>query len=85
MSLPQGVSNIVFSNGRLDPWSGGGVTFNTSTAPTVVAIVIDQGAHHLDLRSTNPADPESVIVARNIERMHIRQWIAGHNAAVGRQ
>ena len=41
-----------------------------------------QGAHHLDLRSSNPADPESVIVVRNIHRMHIKQWIKGHAAGI---
>ena len=38
----QGVSNIVFSNGGLDPWSGGGVTTNITGSPSVVAIVIPQ-------------------------------------------
>ncbi len=38
----QGVSNIVFSNGDLDPWSGGGVTRNVTGSPSVVAIVIEQ-------------------------------------------
>jgi hypothetical protein len=36
------VTNIVFSNGNLDPWSGGGVTFNVTASPSVVAIVIEQ-------------------------------------------
>jgi lysosomal Pro-X carboxypeptidase len=37
----QGASNIVFSNGNLDPWSGGGVTRNITGAPSIVAIVIE--------------------------------------------
>jgi hypothetical protein len=36
------------------------------------------------LRASNPADPADVIEARNIERMHITNWIQQHNAALGR-
>lgn len=124
----QYASNIVFSNGDLDPWKGGGVLTNNTQNPNYVAIIIPhvrtptvtpvptsvrratppmpspplhapppldhtrhcltltliamltiaaatQGAHHLDLRASNPADPVSVIEARNVHRHHIRQWI----------
>ena len=74
-------SNIVFTNGNLDPWYAGGVTFNATGAVDngVVAVVIEGGAHHLDLRFSNDADPQSVIDARNIQRMHIRKWIKNWN------
>jgi len=66
-------SKILFSNGYLDPWSGGGVTYNVSDS--VVAYVIQDGAHHLDLRGSDPADPQSVIDARNFEKRYIQLWI----------
>ncbi|KAL0972661.1 hypothetical protein UPYG_G00192550 [Umbra pygmaea] len=66
-------SNIVFSNGALDPWSGGGVTRNISD--TVVAIVIPDGAHHLDLRFNNEYDPHSVLSARAQEVEFFKLWI----------
>jgi len=66
-------SKIIFSNGELDPWSGGGVTYNVSD--TVLAIVIEDAAHHLDLRGANPADPQTVVDARNFEKKYIQLWI----------
>ena len=69
----QAATNIVFSNGDLDPWHRGGVL--KSVSESVVAIVIKGGAHHLDLRSSNPKDPESVIKARQIEVENIQKWI----------
>jgi len=69
----QQYSNIIFSNGVLDPWSGGGLLKSVSSS--IIAILIDQGAHHLDLRSSNPADPPSVIAARETEKSYISKWI----------
>ncbi|XP_077986758.1 dipeptidyl peptidase 2-like [Glandiceps talaboti] len=66
-------SNIVFSNGNLDPWRRGGV--NASVSKSLVAILVEGGAHHLDLRFSNPADPPSVIKARQQEIQNIKQWI----------
>uniref|UniRef100_A0A8D0GP68 Lysosomal Pro-X carboxypeptidase n=1 Tax=Sphenodon punctatus TaxID=8508 RepID=A0A8D0GP68_SPHPU len=66
-------SNIVFSNGGLDPWSGGGVTKNITDS--LIAIMIPEGAHHLDLRSNSPYDPQSVLRARALEAHYMKQWI----------
>ncbi|OPJ74645.1 lysosomal Pro-X carboxypeptidase isoform X1 [Patagioenas fasciata] len=66
-------SNIIFSNGGLDPWSAGGVTRNISHS--LVAIMIPEGAHHLDLRGRNPSDPKSVQQARDLELCYMKQWI----------
>ncbi|CAG2195723.1 PRCP [Mytilus edulis] len=66
-------SNIIFSNGLLDPWSSGGVT--ESLSASLPAIIIPDGAHHLDLRSTNKNDPKDVTQAREKEKDIITQWI----------
>ena len=66
-------SSSMYSNGMLDPWSGGGV--RDSLSDTLVAVLIPEGAHHLDLRASNPADPDSVVLARVTERAHISHWL----------
>jgi len=72
-------SNIVFSNGLLDPWSSGGVLKNISSS--VVAVILPMGAHHLDLMFEDPADPPCAKVARATEEAHIRKWIGEKYAA----
>lgn len=57
----------------MDPWSAGGVTRNISHS--LVAIMIPEGAHHLDLRGRNPSDPKSVQQARDLELCYMKQWI----------
>ncbi|GIL95215.1 hypothetical protein Vretimale_1298, partial [Volvox reticuliferus] len=68
----QYASNIVFSNGLYDPWSAYGVLQNVSNS--VVAVIIPEGAHHLDLMYSSPADPPSVQAARQVEMRHVRRW-----------
>lgn len=68
------ISNIIFSSGSLDPWQSGAVTGTTSYPITL--ITIDGGAHHLDLRAPNSADPQSVVDARSVELTTIRSYIA---------
>lgn len=70
------VSNIVFSNGELDPWHAGGITKNITS--DTVALWIKDGAHHLDLRLPNEADgtgPGSVTEARAVEMMYVKKWV----------
>ncbi|XP_061575747.1 lysosomal Pro-X carboxypeptidase [Cololabis saira] len=66
-------SNIIFSNGGLDPWSAGGVTYNMSDK--LVSIWIPDGAHHLDLRYSNDLDPPAVRAARALEVKYFQDWI----------
>lgn len=66
-------SNIIFSNGDLDPWRPGGVLQDVS--PTLVAVLVKGGAHHLDLRASNPKDPPTVTQAREQELELIQKFI----------
>ena len=67
-------SNIVFTNGYLDPWSGGGVTRNISTERDLLAFVLPNGAHHLDLMWTHPDDPPDALEARRFVAKAVRRW-----------
>lgn len=75
-------TNIIFSNGEIDPWSGGGVTKDITD--TLLAIVIPEGAHHLDLRANNAFDPVTVLLARSLEVRHMKQWIKDFYASLGK-
>lgn len=69
-------SNIVFSNGQLDPWSSGGLQGEfKNQSSNIVLVNIEAGAHHLDLFHSHPLDPPSVTRARAIEIEHIQLWL----------
>uniref|UniRef100_UPI00358FBDB3 lysosomal Pro-X carboxypeptidase n=1 Tax=Myxine glutinosa TaxID=7769 RepID=UPI00358FBDB3 len=72
-------SNIVFSNGLLDPWSAGGVLH--SPTASLVALVITDGAHHADLRASNPSDPVSFRNVRRAELKAVREWCGHHGTS----
>ncbi|XP_028794690.1 lysosomal Pro-X carboxypeptidase-like [Neltuma alba] len=66
-------SNIIFSNGLLDPWSGGSVLHNISES--IVSLVTEEGAHHIDLRAAGPDDPDWLVEQRATEIKLIEGWI----------
>ncbi|KAI8437934.1 hypothetical protein MSG28_010606 [Choristoneura fumiferana] len=64
-------------NGRskcVDYKKGSGIL--NSISSSVKAVVILNGAHHLDLMPANPSDPENVKLARGIHKDNIRTWIS---------
>jgi lysosomal Pro-X carboxypeptidase len=40
-------------------------------------VIIAEGAHHLDLRGSDPADPDSVKQGRFLEIQNIVKWLFG--------
>ena len=68
-------SNIVFSNGRYDPWRSGGVMLNV-TERSIWSIDIFNGAHHVDLMFTTSMDTPDLTAARAFELARIKEWIA---------
>lgn len=67
------LSNIVFTNGAIDPWHSGGVL--TAPNANVTSLYIEDAAHHLDLRAPNAADPASVTAARATVSQLIGEWV----------
>ncbi|KAE8675817.1 Alpha/beta-Hydrolases superfamily protein isoform 2 [Hibiscus syriacus] len=66
-------SNIIFSNGMQDPWSRGGVLRNISAS--IIALVTEQGAHHVDFRATTKDDPDWLLELRRQEVEIIQKWL----------
>ena len=54
----------------------------TDVTDSIVAVIIKDGAHHLDLRGSDPADPESVKQGRYLEIENIVKWITAAQARV---
>lgn len=73
-------SNIIFFNGLRDPWSGGGVLKDISK--TIVAIVAEQGAHHVDLRFSTDEDPKWLQDVRRREVRIISDWLTQYYHAL---
>ncbi|KAL3019716.1 hypothetical protein AAZX31_05G101800 [Glycine max] len=65
-------SNIIFSNGLLDPWSGGSILQNISES--VVSLVTEE-----DLRSSTKNDPDWLVEQRETEIKLIEGWISDYH------
>lgn len=70
-----GASRILFTNGLLDSWSGGGLTDSPAPERDLIVMNISDSGHHLDLFFTNPADPPSVTNARLVEMAYVTKWV----------
>ena len=75
-------SNIVFTNGMIDPWSVGGIYGHINH--NVPTYHLEGASHHVDLRTPNDADPTSVKDVRQSEITNIKLWIAQKLEATGR-
>mmetsp|Transcript_47729 Transcript_47729/g.54968 ORF Transcript_47729/g.54968 Transcript_47729/m.54968 type:complete len:509 (+) Transcript_47729:39-1565(+) len=66
-------SNIIFSNGSIDPTHVLSITENISD--TIIGFKMEGAAHGLDIYLPNPLDPESVVRGRQVEIANIYKWI----------
>ncbi len=49
-----------------------------SSSPSVVVLLIPDGAHHVDLMYSHEGDTEAIRQARQVELEHMRAWVAGY-------
>jgi lysosomal Pro-X carboxypeptidase len=73
----QGGSNIILTSGQLDPWRAAGIQSlpRNANPDSIIIRIIENGAHHLDLRSSHPLDPPSVTKVREEELAYFQRWI----------
>lgn len=83
----QHYTNIIFTNGNLDPWSTGGVDCGLPNSQCgqenfiswkLPVYLINGGAHHLELRPSNEADPVDVMYVRSQYKDIVNQWSADY-------
>ncbi|PIA46838.1 hypothetical protein AQUCO_01500405v1 [Aquilegia coerulea] len=78
LALQKFGSNIIFSNGLRDPYSGGGVLENISDS--VVALPTTNGTHCMDLQPANDQyDPIWLVEQRTSEIKIMKGWIREYN------
>jgi lysosomal Pro-X carboxypeptidase len=65
-------SNILYINGKMDPWNAGTPKYSNNTS---VIVFEADSAHHLDLRFPHEKDPESILQARKLMEVLIAKWI----------
>ncbi|KAK6742466.1 hypothetical protein RB195_010000 [Necator americanus] len=78
-----GASNIILTQGQLDPWSAGGYQPGSSGDNQdrgLYVLQIPGAAHHLDLRTPNTCDPNTVTNARYQIVQILDCWIKGCSA-----
>lgn len=75
-----GVTNLIWSNGKRDPWSGGGFLTPVEGSGNYW-FLMDEGAHHLDLRGPHDDDPPQVSQVRAHEQAIIWDWIEAASRA----
>jgi len=72
----QAGSNIFLSSGQLDPWRAAGIQrLDKARDNSIIIRIIEQGAHHYDLRGSHPLDPPSVVKVRQEELQAMKGWI----------
>jgi len=79
-----GVDHLIWTQGTLDPWSGWfiGHVQEPPRGSGVYHFIIPRAAHHLELKSSNKADPPEAVRTRKRAEKIIFGWIHESAAAL---
>jgi hypothetical protein len=66
-------SNIMFTDGQLDPWLYGCVKYTSN--PNIVVKIMQGGAHATDLLSATSGDTQDITDTRKLEISMIQAWV----------
>eukprot|EP00611_Tribonema_gayanum_P003511 TRINITY_DN12758_c0_g1_i1.p1 TRINITY_DN12758_c0_g1~~TRINITY_DN12758_c0_g1_i1.p1 ORF type:complete len:249 (-),score=59.72 TRINITY_DN12758_c0_g1_i1:355-1101(-) len=71
------LSNVVFTNGDMDPWGPLGVLPGDPgiNEDSVTTILLPDAAHHLDLMWPQPSDSATVTQARALTLRRVTRWV----------
>ena len=83
-AIPGRVTNVFFSSGGLDPWTGGTFTESEPHDVSVEFCSMPSGAHHADLRAPRDDDPSDIVACRAREEKAIAGWIGGGDVTPSR-
>lgn len=78
IQLASNLRNIFFSDGDKDPWRVGGMPANSSAYSvdgSVKHLLMENAAHHQDLRFANPTDSPSLVAGRAQELAEVAKWL----------
>uniref|UniRef100_A0A158P993 Lysosomal Pro-X carboxypeptidase n=1 Tax=Angiostrongylus cantonensis TaxID=6313 RepID=A0A158P993_ANGCA len=81
----QDASNIILTQGHLDPWSAGGYKASSPDNRNdhgIYVVEIPGSAHHLDLRKPNSCDPNTIKNARYQIVQILECWVSSCNKSL---
>ncbi|KAF7490169.1 Putative serine protease K12H4.7 [Sarcoptes scabiei] len=67
------VTNVIFSNGMIDPWHALGIL--KSINPTAIPLLMQETAHCADLYPSSDSDPKSLRQARKTIRTYLTKFL----------
>ena len=75
------MTNMIWVNGKYDPWYGGGIWEQNITRNTIV-LPVDKAAHHYDLRAEHKDDTPEIKTVRDTILANLKTWTQNWKAGI---